>query len=425
MGVFQDKLDEAIENLPRQALEVMVARKLQKQGYGDPNLAARIADAIFNHEGTEGRISIDCDTGLEDVNLDFTDDDLAQLTENLGNLIEKMPEIFRDLSDGLGGKVADELLSRWEMYSGEFQQARDDLARRIDADWGRAFGSLRALTECCRELGDKFNLEQMKSRLKRNQLRNELLGRLHIRACRITDEIVTLLEAGFAEGAIARWRTLYETAVVATLIAEGGDSLAARYVDHEAVERKRALDDHIRAASVRDLGSPSASERNAVNRAFERAKKKHGGKFAGMYGWASGQLGLPDELQFHHLQELAGTLEMKLQYRLASFGCHASMHALFQPVHRWDPTLNVPGVFEAGFQEPGINTAHALTLITSLLGGDEWDMDRLVEVSTLVHLRDEASNRMSETAKSLARKATRQIERARPRRFGWVKSRPR
>src|SRR5260370_35431821 len=68
-----------------------------------------------------------------------------------------------------------------------------------------------------------------------------LLIRLLVRGCQVTDEIICLLENGFADGAMARWRTLHEIAVVAAVISQHGEDIAERYVDHQAVWSKRAL----------------------------------------------------------------------------------------------------------------------------------------------------------------------------------------
>jgi len=65
--------------------------------------------------------------------------------------------------------------------------------------------------------------------------------RLHIRACQVTNEIIILLENGYADGAMARWRTLHEIATVAAVIAKFGDELAERYVHYQIVESTKAL----------------------------------------------------------------------------------------------------------------------------------------------------------------------------------------
>src|SRR3546814_12895477 len=84
--------------------------------------------------------------------------------------------------------------------------------------------------------------------------------------------------------------------------------------------------------------------------------------------------------KFHHLQDAAGSLSLKLRYRLSSFDTHASPRTLKQPVHHWDPTTHIPGSFAAGFEGPGADTVHAIVQITSLLFDEPWDLDRLVLV---------------------------------------------
>jgi hypothetical protein len=67
-----------------------------------------------------------------------------------------------------------------------------------------------------------------------------VLINLHTRACQITDEILCLLGGGFADGAMARWRTLHEIVSVAYLIGRDGEELAERYVAHQIVESRKA-----------------------------------------------------------------------------------------------------------------------------------------------------------------------------------------
>src|SRR5260370_36714366 len=96
-----------------------------------------------------------------------------------------------------------------------------------------------------RELGDSVNREirQSPDASSRRHL-IDVLARSHARACQIVEEILCLLECGLSDGAMARWRTLHEVAVVASFVATHGEDLAERYVSHQAVESKRAADDY-------------------------------------------------------------------------------------------------------------------------------------------------------------------------------------
>ena len=53
---------------------------------------------------------------------------------------------------------------------------------------------------------------------------------MHARACRTGYEILTLLDAGLASAAHARWRSLHEVAAVAFFVKEHGPETAERYL---------------------------------------------------------------------------------------------------------------------------------------------------------------------------------------------------
>src|SRR3546814_3616998 len=115
------------------------------------------------------------------------------------------------------GKLAEGLKQQWQ-HSVPAADKAEATRARILADWGEPFEALRLLLELCRQEGDAFNITSLKS--KHPITRNEALARLHIRACRIAEEILLLLENGHTAGAQARWRTLHEVTIPATLIAD-------------------------------------------------------------------------------------------------------------------------------------------------------------------------------------------------------------
>jgi hypothetical protein len=422
MGVLQDAVDKTIADIPRLGIEKIIADKLKAAGADDPALAKRIAAAII--DGAGDRIEFACDQQLDIV---INDEDIKRVTRAAELFAEGLPDFIRTMTEDMAGKLADGFVEQWKGLA----PSDDGAATRakIAADWSEPLDRLRMLVALCEQEGDTFNIAHLSGKSGQGQLRAEALARLHIRACRIAKEIILLLENGFAEGAQARWRTLHEVAVTATLIAEGGDGLTERYFDHEAVERKRALDDHRRAAAI--SGEPGASQRQSagIEKAYGAAIKKHGKSFNNMYGWASGQLGIPKEPKFHDLQEAAGSLALKLRYRLASFDTHASSGALEQPVHRWDPTTHIPGAFAAGFERPGSDTAQAIVQVTGLLRAEPWDVDDIALGLAMIRLRNDTANAWHEVARRIARREQRALDRAmrRPgpnRRLGYVKAKP-
>lgn len=370
-------------------------------------VAEQIADALIANGEEDFEIDIDLPFDLE-----FTPADYDRLRKANQALIDDLPDLLKRMGDSIGRDVANAFRAQWTTAAGKADAERDALKRKIAGRWSEAFSDFRLLLELCANHGDAFNHANLDCRLKRNHLRNEALSRLHIRACRIAEEIITLLEHGFVEAARARWRTMLEVSVTALLIAEGGDPLAERYLDHGIVDRKKELDDRDRAGAILAGGPVRALARREIEAELARAVRRYGAAFRGMHGWAGGQLGLPDKPHFHDLLEVAGTLALKADYRLACLSTHASPQMLSQPMHQWDPTMHIPGDFAAGFEEPGGNAAYTLVQITSVLFDPPYDLDALVHMRTLALVRGEVDAKLKSTARRIERDEQRAIDRA-------------
>ena len=89
----------------------------------------------------------------------------------------------------------------------------DAFIKRNRERWSVGFRKLHALREICLQAGMNFQEQFLKTPKYET---DELIGvflRQHAHACRISGEIIHLLEGGYPDAALARWRTLYETVV--------------------------------------------------------------------------------------------------------------------------------------------------------------------------------------------------------------------
>jgi hypothetical protein len=123
---------------------------------------------------------------------------------------------------------------------------------RLLERWGRALGELDMLITISREFGGQVATAVLRPEFKAPHLA-EVLIRLHARACQIASEVHVLLSAGYADGAMARCRTLHEIAVVGFFVQEHGEETAARYLAHDVIESWRAAVDfnkHARALKI-------------------------------------------------------------------------------------------------------------------------------------------------------------------------------
>ena len=210
-----------------------------------------------------------------------------------------------------------------------------------------------------------------------------------MRACQVTDEILCLLENGFADGAMARWRTLHEIAVVAAVILQYGDEITERYIDHQAVESKRSMDKYIACSPQLGYKPMTPRMQAKITKAHEKVITKYGKNFHSDYGWAAYHL-KKERPNFTHLEEAAGRTEMRAHYQMGNDNVHAgikSMYVRLGLIGDYEGLL--AGRSNAGLTEPGQNAAHTLTQLAVLVCFSEPIFDDYVISDMLMTLRDE------------------------------------
>jgi hypothetical protein len=252
-----------------------------------------------------------------------------------------------------------------------------------------------------REIGGERAARLGRSRAKKNRLRADVLIRLHMRACQVASEVVVLLENGYADGAMTRWRTLHEISVVALLIAEHGDRLAERYLAHEVVEARNILKVH--TETFEDLGYKKPSEREVarIEAAYRASVARYGDKFGDDYGWADGYVS--NTRSFATLTEAAGRSRFRAHYKLASHNVHAGVKGITYKLGTLDGTGAFAGASNAGLEEPGQNTAITFILMTLLLFDSQPKGDDAIALKFLVDLQTQTINGFIRAGRRLRR----------------------
>ncbi|MCR4944778.1 MAG: DUF5677 domain-containing protein [Clostridium sp.] len=110
----------------------------------------------------------------------------------------------------------------------------NDFLHNLNSNLGEAFKASESLYILAVEAGEDFsnfasNLDP--KIMDKKKYLFTALKEIHGRACQQYDEIVCLLENGFADGAMARWRSLYELAVIAHFIMENREETAKSFID--------------------------------------------------------------------------------------------------------------------------------------------------------------------------------------------------
>ena len=194
-----------------------------------------------------------------------------------------------------------------------------------------------------------------------------VLAILHARACQVSSEILVLLRSGLADGAFARWRTLYELSAVSLFIAKHGQEVAERYLIHEPLERSKLARRYLKdkdsdesSQIPQDWIENLASIQDSLVEVYDK-------RFEGDYGWAAAVLtGIPN---LFRIAECVGIGDSYFFYKLASSSVHASAFSTFQcsgpeaPLGR--PVHASPGPTE--LKVPGYHCARSLEVITTTL----------------------------------------------------------
>lgn len=99
--------------------------------------------------------------------------------------------------------------------------------------WGKAFMASKVLKLMIMEDTDKYIAHVSKNAYKDNEDKIPIYNaicEIHARACQVYSEILCLCENGYADGAYARWRTLYELCVISDFISKNDKGVAVSFL---------------------------------------------------------------------------------------------------------------------------------------------------------------------------------------------------
>lgn len=126
--------------------------------------------------------------------------------------IAKLPSILtRSLREASTAVLNDLKKNRTEHRTHQ-ELETENFKANLEWRWGVGIERLRMMLALGLEVGERYHKGLRKG--KPSVLRGTL-SHLHARTCQITAEIIALLEGGYANGALARWRTLHEIGVSA------------------------------------------------------------------------------------------------------------------------------------------------------------------------------------------------------------------
>lgn len=312
---------------------------------------------------------------LEAATLDLRNYEFLDSTDSrLITDANRMPIAKRTLKFALGlvmAKKTKKLVEGLQEHSSSIlrdeREEQTQLEQRVKEEWQEPLDRLSVLIALTKEVRSFFDDRFLDDAALPGEIVFAVLAILHARACQVSSEILVLLRFGLADGAFARWRTLYELSAVCLFIAKHGQEVAERYLIHEPLERSK-----LARRYQQDRGPDESSQVpqdwiDNLASIQDSLIELYDERFEGDYGWAAGVLtGIPN---LFRIAQCVGIDDSYFFYKLASSSVHASAFSTFQcsepeaPLGRPVHTSPGPTVLKV----PGYLCARSLEVIATTL----------------------------------------------------------
>ncbi len=284
------------------------------------------------------------------------------LAEIVGKSIqESLPRIARNIADSLKDSA--------HFMLTEHRELRNEFNGRLRRRWFEAFDLLEMIIVALSELGEEVaNSLREDDQLEKSQL-VEVLSRLNVRSIRISREILCLLRNGFADGALTRWRSVHEIAVLAMFLSKHGEQVATLFLEYADVERYREAVLYQEHAERLGYDPVSLHEMKDIRARKEFLTQKYTKDFAKSYGWTLRVLA-KGKRNFKGIEESIDLDHLRPFYAMASRSLHATPKGLYGDLGLMDDASDgtfLAGASNYGMADPGQNTAISLLQMTSVL----------------------------------------------------------
>lgn len=212
----------------------------------------------------------------------------------------------------------------------------------------------------------------------------KVLNGIAVRAVFLANEILCLIKNGFASGALARWRTLYEYSVIAIFITQYGEQYAEKYLAFKDIanyKEAKIYTEHSKELQFEEIPQIELDELETKSKA---AKVKYPDLDDRDYSWAAPAIKKPS---FKSLAEVTDIDYYKPFYKFSCNFNHGGVNGLFFDLGQ------IHGLSEedskklaqsnVGFTDPAQLTMRALLDIVSALLSLNIDTTKLFQLILL------------------------------------------
>jgi len=415
--VIQDEFDHVIAQAtaPEKLLPLALARSAEQQNLKleESDIKALAAALLGAQDGVvQLGLGFPCAFGNDE------DEVKATIQKLVDSLDEAITEIGDKLSGSMTDIVHDSLTKIADLIGGEvlaqsFEHTRClevEQLRRVEAVqrlWGTAIEQLDIL----RNLVVEWDCTAMGLKVGGYANPNTAfaLNRLVLRAYDIVGEIIALVRAGYADGALARWRSLHEVCIIAMFLSKRSDKCSWMYLSHHWIEELR-LNEANQASGAMIITN---SDNDRYIRELRKKKReligKFGAAFAKDYGWAAVELGCA-KATFRDLEGHVGMDTLRRGYQQANSTIHGGSLATLTRVSLGGRARDTAGIPPAYGCEVATNyTSASLSMMIAELCLETENADLL----TMNMIVQKFSRSIRDQIYQAQRKVSRETPRAR------------
>jgi hypothetical protein len=276
------------------------------------------------------------------------------------------------------------------------EERRSDQKAFVDRNhqrWEEGFDKLERLIVMSEELGSTMSAALGAAAVENSEAQYEAVISNHARAVLVSREILCLMINGFPDGALARWRTLHEIAVISKFISDHGTEVAERYLEHHhwlSYQRARNYQNHHVRANLTPLAETTIDELRLI---AERVVAKRGTAIESDYGWAAEALN-NRRPKFTDLENATGLDHWRPRYKWSSTVNHGAYLAPLQGLGTSESirSVRLVGQSNSGMTDPGHMAAISLTHVTMAVLALEPNLDRIAVFKVMLALSDEVGD---------------------------------
>ncbi|MCV4285363.1 DUF5677 domain-containing protein [Pseudomonas capsici] len=326
---LQEQLDKALTEAtaPDNILHIALKKSIKRLNLNcdDSDLKA-LTNALSNAKDDEITIKLDtpCSLGntreeiqavINRIALDLKE----TINEISSHITETVEQTIHITLEKMADLIEEELLKQAIHHTKHLKEIQELRASTVENLWGKAADQLNILGHLLIEWNGAAS--ELKNGAYANSHTALALNRIILRAYNIVGEILVLARAGYADGALARWRSLHEICVIAMFLSKKSDKCAKMYLAHSIIDELRLAEPSYKNITTGTKNASNEKYLNYLKKQKIQLIESFGPAFAKDLGWAAVELGRT-KITFRELESIVEMEILRRGYQHANNAIH-------------------------------------------------------------------------------------------------------